>query len=237
MKAHYDRACDHSKLQVGSPVWLFNPRVKRGKTVKLHRSWTGPFRVMERLTDVVYRVQATPRSKPYTVNRYRLWKCSCALPDDWWGGPQSLPDGPSAAEMTAAGPTTPTPPPARGVDDDHGVDSDDDAARDTDAARDDDQRQPSPPPVLTRAGRRVVPPRRYVRTVGGAIEGNGSSLLGGIVAEKTSPPPLSSLPSSSLLSDRFCARAGVAVAREHASALDVTRAAVHLGRDSGAVVE
>jgi hypothetical protein len=135
--------------------------------------------------------------------------------------------------MTAAGPTTPTPPPARGVDDDLGVDSDDDAARNTDASRDDDQRQPSPPPVLTRAGRRVVPPRRYVRTVGEAIEGNGSSLLGGIVGEKTNPPPCSACPPPP--SCPACS-ARVRVSPESACQPNVTRAAVSVGRDTGAVV-
>jgi hypothetical protein len=41
---------------------------------------------MCRLTDVVYRVQLSPKTKPYTVNRYRLWKVSGRLPDDWWNG-------------------------------------------------------------------------------------------------------------------------------------------------------
>jgi hypothetical protein len=39
------------------------------------------------LTDVVYRVQRSPRAKPQTVNRYRIWKVSGRLPDDWWTGP------------------------------------------------------------------------------------------------------------------------------------------------------
>jgi hypothetical protein len=39
---------------------------------------------MCRLTDVVYRVQLSPKAKPYTVNRYRLWRVSGKLPDDWW---------------------------------------------------------------------------------------------------------------------------------------------------------
>ena len=38
--------------------------------------------MMERVTDVVYRVQLTPRSKRRTVNRYRLWRAT-VVPDGW----------------------------------------------------------------------------------------------------------------------------------------------------------
>jgi hypothetical protein len=55
---------------------------------------------MSRLTDVVYRVQLSPKAKPYTVNRYRLWKVSGQLPDDWWNrGPEG--DGGSGASAAA----------------------------------------------------------------------------------------------------------------------------------------
>jgi hypothetical protein len=55
---------------------------------------------MERLTDVVYRVQLSPRAKPYTVNRYRLWRVSGTLPEDWWTH-----GGVSAAEPPEADPS------------------------------------------------------------------------------------------------------------------------------------
>lgn len=83
-KIRQDRSADHTGLKVGDPVWLFNPRVAKGRSPKLGRPWTGPYKVMERLTDVVYRVQLSPRTKPYTVNRYRLWRVSGTLPEDWW---------------------------------------------------------------------------------------------------------------------------------------------------------
>ena len=83
-KIRQDRSADHTGLKVGDPVWLFNPRVAKGRSPKLGRPWTGPYKVMERLTDVVYRVQLSPRTKPYMVNRYRLWRVSGALPEDWW---------------------------------------------------------------------------------------------------------------------------------------------------------
>lgn len=38
----------HGKLhQVGTLVWVLNPQVPRGKSKKLHRWWTGPYKVIK----------------------------------------------------------------------------------------------------------------------------------------------------------------------------------------------
>jgi len=84
MKRRYDRGADSDGFQVGDAVWLYNPRCKKNTSPKLIRPWEGPYRVMDRITDVVYRIQLTPRSKPRVVNRFRLWRVSGELPDDWW---------------------------------------------------------------------------------------------------------------------------------------------------------
>ena len=43
----------------GDLVWLHNPAHLHGNSKKLHRPWTGPYRVVERLTDVAYHLQQT----------------------------------------------------------------------------------------------------------------------------------------------------------------------------------
>ena len=42
---------------------------------------------MERLNDVVYRIQPGPRAKPKVVHRDRLWKYSGVECADWFQGP------------------------------------------------------------------------------------------------------------------------------------------------------
>ena len=84
MKRRYDRRADKDGFQLGDAVWLYNPRVKRNISSKLAWPWDGPYRVMEKLTDVVYRIQQSPRSKSKVVNRYRLWRVQGQLPDNWW---------------------------------------------------------------------------------------------------------------------------------------------------------
>jgi len=80
----YDRISVRDQFIPGDAVWLYQPRVLRGRSPKFKKPWTGPFKVIQRLSDVVYRIQLSPRSKPMTVNRYRLWKCTVQLPDDWF---------------------------------------------------------------------------------------------------------------------------------------------------------
>lgn len=84
MKNRYDRRADVNGFQPGDAVWLYNPRVKRNLSPKLSRPWEGPYKVIERLTDVVYRIQRGPRTKSRVVNRFRLWRVSGDLPVDWW---------------------------------------------------------------------------------------------------------------------------------------------------------
>ena len=43
--------------QAGDLVWLHTPVVPRGVCQKLHRPWTGPYKIIKRLADVTYRIQ------------------------------------------------------------------------------------------------------------------------------------------------------------------------------------
>ena len=83
MKERYDLSVDDTLLERGDPVWLYNPQRKKGKTPKLTRPWQGPYLVIKRINDVVYRMQLSPRSKPKVVHRNRLWRYSGISIPDW----------------------------------------------------------------------------------------------------------------------------------------------------------
>ena len=51
---------------------------------KLSRPWEGPYVVVERLNDVVYRIQRGPRAKPKVVLRDRLWQDRGDACADWF---------------------------------------------------------------------------------------------------------------------------------------------------------
>ena len=147
MKIRYDRGADEAGFNPGDAVWLYSNRVKTGCTVKLTRPWEGPYRVMARITDQVYRIQLTPRSRPKVVNRYRLWKYTGRLGPDWWQHPRERrdmdPSPTTNAEETTDDPVTE---PSSEYRDDDDEDSDDD--------------ENIPSLMRTRMGRRVRPPVR-----------------------------------------------------------------------------
>nr|WPV71156.1 MAG: replicase [Ips erranti-like virus 3] len=72
LKTRYDKRANSSGFQAGDQVWLYNPARKKGKSPKLQRSWEGPYDVIKRLNDVVYRIQRGHRAKMKIVHLDRL---------------------------------------------------------------------------------------------------------------------------------------------------------------------
>ena len=173
-KARYDRKADTNGFKPGDAVWLFNPRVRRNQSPKLARPWEGPYRVVERVTDVVYRIQLTCRSKPRTVNRYRLWKVTGKLPDDWYrpndvtnhettpGDDEGQPSQPLAQETTPGGDEgQPSQPLAQDeLPEQRPKEAEQDDAED-EISSNDGEAEADLPPKMTRSGRRVMKPARY----------------------------------------------------------------------------
>ena len=60
----------------GDVVWLHNPQRKKGISPKLTRPWEGSYIVLERINDVVYRIQQGSLKKPNVVHRDCLWTYS-----------------------------------------------------------------------------------------------------------------------------------------------------------------
>ena len=72
----YNKKIHGKPYQVGALVWLLNPQVPRGKSKKLHKWWTGPYKVVKQISDVTYRVQHVKnRNKRLVVHFDRLKTC------------------------------------------------------------------------------------------------------------------------------------------------------------------
>ena len=80
MKERYDSMAESTPLERGEPVWVYIPQRKKGISPKLMRPWKGPYVVVKRINDLVYRVQLTPRSKPKVIHRNRLWRYTGSSP-------------------------------------------------------------------------------------------------------------------------------------------------------------
>ena len=88
-KTHYDRKTHSHGLKEGQFVWLHDPSKRKGLSPKLQLRWKGPFLIVTQLSDVVFRIQASPRSKPMVVHADRLKPYEGEEKDRWtWQQPQ-----------------------------------------------------------------------------------------------------------------------------------------------------
>jgi len=74
LKERYDVRATRPAYAVGDPVWLYDPKRRRGRNPKLQCWWSGPHRITEMLNDVVARLRdpLKPRARPRTVHVDRL---------------------------------------------------------------------------------------------------------------------------------------------------------------------
>ena len=71
-KRNYDQRQYGKPYAPGDFVWFYNPRRKKGISVKLARNWQGPYLVLKRLNDTTYRIQKDKKAIPRVVHYDRL---------------------------------------------------------------------------------------------------------------------------------------------------------------------
>jgi hypothetical protein len=71
-KKHYDLKSQIQRYEECDLVWMHNPAKKKGICPKLTRSWEGPYLIVNRLSDVTYRVRGGLRAKLKVVHFDRL---------------------------------------------------------------------------------------------------------------------------------------------------------------------
>ena len=102
-KELYDRRVHGEPFEPGDLVWLHCPAVPRGQSRKLHRPWTGPFRVVRKLSDATYRIQKVRvRRQRLVVHFDRLKPCPSNI---------HLPDAEITSQASKQKGRSPTPPP------------------------------------------------------------------------------------------------------------------------------
>ena len=104
-KKNYDRKANSHGLQTGRFVWLHDPKKKKGVSPKLQLRWKGPYLIVTQLSDVVFRIQSSPRAKPMVVHSDRLKPYEGERLATWtWGRPQPAPEttGDESAPLSQA---------------------------------------------------------------------------------------------------------------------------------------
>ncbi|XP_062421526.1 uncharacterized protein clasp1b [Pungitius pungitius] len=71
-KRNYDVRAKGRHFAAGELVWTYTPKRKKGRCPKLDSHWVGPCLVLERLGEVVYRVQMPGRGRRVALHRDRL---------------------------------------------------------------------------------------------------------------------------------------------------------------------
>ncbi|MBJ5584764.1 hypothetical protein JGG81_25530 [Salmonella enterica subsp. enterica serovar Typhimurium] len=72
MKTRYDVKATEKTFKEGELVWIFSPCRRKGLSPKLQRNWDGPYKVIKKLNDVVYRVQRRSSSSYKFVHIDRI---------------------------------------------------------------------------------------------------------------------------------------------------------------------
>ena len=72
-----------NKYSVGDRVWLSGIHRKKGICPNLVYKWEGPYLVTHRLSDFVYRIQNSEKSKPKVLHYDRLKRYNGEAPRNW----------------------------------------------------------------------------------------------------------------------------------------------------------
>jgi hypothetical protein len=70
-KKYYDRRAKQRSFMAGDYVYLYNPARRPGKSSKFHLPWSGPFLVLEKVSDLNYAILGS-RDKKLVVHVNRL---------------------------------------------------------------------------------------------------------------------------------------------------------------------
>ncbi|KAJ8946986.1 hypothetical protein NQ318_019067 [Aromia moschata] len=84
MKQRLDTTSTETAFKPGDAVWLYAPKRTKGKSPKLQSNWEGPYTIIRKINDLVYRIQLSPRSKPKVVHLERLTRYTGHNPPDWF---------------------------------------------------------------------------------------------------------------------------------------------------------
>ncbi|KAJ8947620.1 hypothetical protein NQ318_002632 [Aromia moschata] len=83
MKQRLDTTSTETAFEPGDAVWLYAPKRMKGRSPKLQKNWEGPYTIIKKINDLVYRIQLSPRSKPKVVHLERLARYTGHDPPDW----------------------------------------------------------------------------------------------------------------------------------------------------------
>ena len=71
-KTLHDRKLNWNKFKTDDEVYVYFPRHVPGHSPKLTKYWRGPFKILEKCSDITYKVDCGPRGMPQMIHVDRL---------------------------------------------------------------------------------------------------------------------------------------------------------------------
>jgi len=72
-KSHADKTTNVRTFKIGDKVLLQDETLRRGRSKKLDAPWTGPYRIVEKISDVNYKIQIKRKTACVHANRLKLF--------------------------------------------------------------------------------------------------------------------------------------------------------------------
>lgn len=69
MKRRYDKQLNILQLDSGTLVWLYNPKRSKGPCPKLQCKWEGPYNIIQKLNDVIFKIQIASNHTQFHENK------------------------------------------------------------------------------------------------------------------------------------------------------------------------
>ncbi|KAJ8933526.1 hypothetical protein NQ318_002541 [Aromia moschata] len=77
MKQRLDTTSTEIAFKPGDAVWLYAPKRTKGKSPKLQSNWEGPYTIIKKINDLVYRIQLSQEAS----RRWSIWRDSQGIQD------------------------------------------------------------------------------------------------------------------------------------------------------------
>ena len=72
MKDYYDQKTKEPVFEVGQRVWVYTLRTRKGLSKKLMHNWLGPYRIVENLSPVHFKLRMINKKVAFSCHVHRM---------------------------------------------------------------------------------------------------------------------------------------------------------------------
>ena len=76
-KDYYDQKTKDAVFEVGQRVWVYTPRSRKGLSKKLMHNWLGPYRIVDKLSPVHFKLRTITNKKSCFFSSRKSYEAVC----------------------------------------------------------------------------------------------------------------------------------------------------------------